>query len=112
MTGPTPKVAYTVRAVHPDRASADRYVAWLTGGHIQDVLAGGAESGFAVEIEGDGDHPVIEARYLFGSRADLDSYVRDHAPKLREEGLRLFGPQTGVTMTRTIGTVREPSASD
>lgn len=103
------RVAYTVRAVHPDRASAERYIAWLTGGHIQGVIAGGAESGVALDLDSDDGAHVVEARYVFGSRSKYDQYVAEHAPKLREEGLALFGPQTGVVMTRTLGEVHEPA---
>lgn len=103
MTGTSQKIAYTVRATLPDRASADRYLAWLLDGHLRAVLQGGALSGSAVELDQGSGTIVIEARYLFGSQAEFNQYVSETAPKLRAEGLALFGVGTGISFNRSVG---------
>lgn len=110
MTGPARRLAYTVRAEHPDRDSAERYLRWLVDGHIQAVLGAGGESGHAVLLDAEGGPPTIEVRYVFPSRGDFDRYVAVAAPRLRAEGLALFGPETGVRYTRSLGEIHEPSA--
>lgn len=112
------KVAYTVSARHPTAESASRYSAWLAAGHVQAVLAGGAESAAVIALDASGDsatgsvpHRTVEVRYIFPSRAALDRYLTEHAPRLRAEGLALFGPGTGVTFARTVGEVAWVSPS-
>jgi hypothetical protein len=101
-------IEYVVRSVFPDQAYVQEYLDWLTTGHIQDVLVGGALSGYAVlETEPD-DSIVVISRYIFASRESFDRYVSETAPKLREEGLSRFGPHTGITMHRSLGTVFPP----
>ena len=53
----------------------------------------------------DEDPVRCEARYLFDSREAFETYERDHAPALREEGLRAFPLDLGLSYTRTTGTV-------
>ena len=66
------------------------------------MRAAGAVSAEVVEHDGGG----FEARYTFASREAFAAYERDHAPRLRAEGLALFGPDKGVSYRRTLGTVR------
>ena len=47
----------------------------------------------------------VASIYTFPSREAFDGYLRDHAPRLRSEGLARFGPQSGVTFRRQIGTI-------
>ncbi|MBL0926038.1 MAG: DUF4286 family protein [Phycisphaerales bacterium] len=100
-------VAYTVRAHLPDEATADAYVAWLEDGHVDAVIRGGAHSAMIVRLDADspGGRPCVEVRYVFSTRELLDRYFAEHAPALRAEGLRLFGPDKGVRMERTVGTI-------
>ena len=98
-----PRVAYTVTATLPDEPTRDRYERWLTGGHTQAVVAGGAASAQVVRLL---DPPLqVQTRYEFPTEAAWQGYLRDHAPRLREEGLRLFGPGSGVTFRREVGTI-------
>jgi hypothetical protein len=55
------------------------------------------------------DGPVIEyeSRYDFPSREAFDRYEREHAPRLRAEGLRLFPTEHGVHYRRTTGIVTD-----
>jgi hypothetical protein len=101
-------IEYAVRSIFPDQSLVQDYLDWLVEGHIQDVLDGGALSGYAaLETEPD-DAIVVISRYLFASRDSYDRYVTETAPKLREEGLSKFGPHTGIAMKRSLGTVFPP----
>lgn len=84
-----------------DRQLADRWLAWLTGSHIQEVVAAGAES--AEILRCDGELPHYEIRYSFSSREAFEAYERDHAPRLRADGLQRFPPESGLIYTRTTG---------
>lgn len=97
-------IAYTVVATLPSEPVRSEYIRWLQDGHVAAVLAGGAQTGHIVRI----DDPAgfqVETRYTFASRAALDAYIRDTAPALRADGLRLFGPDRGVRYERRIGTI-------
>lgn len=99
------RVAYTVVATLPDADLAREYTDWLTGGHAAAVVAAGAERACVIRIE-EPEEPIrVEARYEFSSRGALDTYLRDHAPALRAEGLARFGPETGIRLARSIGTI-------
>jgi hypothetical protein len=45
-------------------------------------------------------------RYHFPSREAFAAYERDHAPRLRADGLRRFPPERGVSYRRSVGVVR------
>ncbi len=97
-------VAYTVAVTFADAALADEWLRWLKGGHLADVLAGGAVEAEVVEL--DGPPRSFEARYRFPSQRAFEAYERDHAPRLRAEGLRLFPVEKGVTYRLTVVRVR------
>lgn len=101
------RIAYTVRAGCPSEAVAAAYVAWLEGGHTDEVVKGGAESAMIVRLEPDapGGPARVEVRYVFSTREAFDRYIRECAPRLRAEGLARFGPGSGVVFERTIGEV-------
>lgn len=96
-------VVYTVTAILPDEALREAYIAWLKGGHVEAVIDAGADSALIVRVEEPADPIVVRTRYFFMSRGILDRYLADHAPGLRAEGLRRFGPETGVRFSREIG---------
>lgn len=111
-----PRMAYSVTAHHPSERQARAYVAWLQGGHVRAVIAGGAESGTITLLDtppgttnpAEGSDPrSVEVRYIFPSRTALDRYLRDFAPALRSEGLARFGPETGTRFERTIGEIQD-----
>lgn len=98
-------IAYTVTATFPDHAAAGEYAAWLKGGHVGQVVAAGALSGEVVRLD-DPSTPIrVESRYIFAGRGEFDRYLRDHAPRLRAEGLARFGPDRGITFERRLGTI-------
>lgn len=102
-------VMYTVRATCPDEATRARYIDWLANGHAQAVKDGGATAAVIVQL--DSEPPAagaraafkVEVRYAFQDRPALERYFQEFAPGLRADGLRLFGPDSGVTLERTIG---------
>jgi hypothetical protein len=101
------RIAYTVTATLPDEATAREYIAWLEGGHIDQVIEGGAHSAMIVRTDPDnaGDLPRIEVRYIFSTREVFERYVREHAPRLRAEGLRKFGPERKIGFARSVGEI-------
>lgn len=104
------RICYTVTATLPDENLAREYVDWLVGGHVQAVLAGGAIEARVVCLES-GSGPVqVESAYLFPDRPAYESYVSVHAPRLRAEGLAMFGSVPGVAFARRVGTVRYSAA--
>lgn len=99
-------IAYTVSARCPNPEVAQRFISWLRDSHIRDVRRAGALSGQVILLDQPpGEPPIVEVRYLFPHRAALDGYLADHAPPLRAEGLKWFGPDSGVTFSRSIGGV-------
>ncbi|HEX6871990.1 MAG TPA: DUF4286 domain-containing protein [Micromonosporaceae bacterium] len=97
---PNAVVVYSVRAEFPDPATREVYVEWLRGGHCQAVVReGGAISAEVTML----DEGTVEARYLFGSRADFDAYEAGPAVDLRADGAARFPPESGVRLTRTVG---------
>ena len=93
--------AYTVSCTFSDPAVADRWLAWLREEHIDDVCAAGALQGEVVRLDGE---PIrMEVRYRFASRAAFEAYERDHAPRLRDEGLSRFPLSLGLEYSRTTG---------
>jgi hypothetical protein len=103
------ELAYTVYTTFRDAALADEWLRWLRDGHIAEVVAGGATDGAIIELDAPDDAPpgsrAFEVRYHFPSRERFGSYERDHAPRLRAEGLKLFPVERGVSYRRAVGTV-------
>jgi len=94
---------YTVTATFTDRAVADEWIDWLCHHHLADVCAAGASDAEVVRLEGDELRAMVI--YHFPDRAAFTKYERDHAPRLRAEGLEKFPAERGVTMTRGLGAV-------
>jgi dipeptidase E len=99
-----PPVAYTVAVTFTDPNLAGPWLAWLRGGHLAAVLAGGAEHAEVVELDVSKGR-AFEVRYRFASRQALEAYERDRAPALRAEGLRLFPVEKGVSYRRSTGDI-------
>lgn len=99
--------AYSVicQFVGPDpKDTARRWQEWLTSRHLADVLAAGART--AEVVVWDGEPLTLEVRYMFANREAFTTYERDHAPRLRAEGLALFPPnELGLTFRRQTGEI-------
>jgi hypothetical protein len=94
-------LCYTVSSEFDDLRVADDFQAWLVDHHLADVCAAGALDAELVRL--DHEPPRIEVRYHFASRQAFADYERDHAPRLRAEGLAQFPPERGVRMQRSLG---------
>ena len=96
-----PMFTYTVRCTFETEAVAHEWIAWLRNGHLADVLAAGAVD--AEVVRPDGAAIQAEVRYHFASREAFVVYERDHAPRLRAEGLKRFPPERGLIYERFTG---------
>jgi hypothetical protein len=96
-------VVYTVTVSFSNDDLVAAWLDWLDRGHIADVLAGGAVSAEVVRL--DLPEPTFDVHYHFPSREAFVAYERNHAPRLRAEGLRLFPMEKGVTYKRSAGMV-------
>lgn len=94
---------YTVTVTLLDSDMAERFIDWLRNGHIAEVMTGGATSANICRI--DGDEIMYAIEYLFPSRAVFAAYEREHAPRLREQGRKLFPPSHGVVYQRSMADV-------
>jgi hypothetical protein len=103
-------LAYTVTATFDDPRIADEWIDWLRNGHVQEVIAGGATVATIVKMEG--PERCVEVRYHFPDRKALDEYERNHAPRLRAEGLQRFPTSRGITYRRSIGSVEFAKSRD
>ncbi len=94
-------IEYVVRITTGTSAHLERVHAWLVPGHMADVVRAGARSASLARFD---DAPLaLEVRYAFDSREAFTAYEREHAPRLRLEGQRLF-PE-GVRFERRLGEV-------
>ena len=77
-----------------ERASAEALLAWLPG-HMQRILAlPGFEAADAFEVveqPPDAGHLLLCMHYRLHDAAALDTYLRDHAARMRAESAELFG---------------------
>lgn len=86
--------------VHPP--AADAFAAWLRG-HVAEMLSlpGFVDATVARVREPATDDAVVYCcTYRLRDPAALDAYLRDHAPRMREDGLRRF--PGGFTATRRV----------
>lgn len=76
---------------------ADAYRAWLAG-HVAEMLAfdGFTDAEVWRDTEADADAARIVVHYRLRDRAALDAYLRDHAPRMRADGLARFGDALAV----------------
>lgn len=100
------QLEYTVTAQLPSRTVFDEYVDWLVGGHAQMVMEAGALSARVVIPFTDDGTMLVRCSYIFQSRAAFDRYVRERAPRLRQEGLERFPASTGIVFLRETADVR------
>ncbi len=88
-----------------DPGLVDRWVDWMQTAHIPDVLQAGALSAELIRIESDRSCFIVN--YQFESAIAFASYERDHAPRLRNDSLREFPSEVGLSYWRTCGEVVE-----
>lgn len=68
------------------------YRVWLDA-HVREILAlpGFIDAEILEEKTSEAGKIALSVRYRLSSQADLDSYLADHAPRLRAEGQNKFG---------------------
>jgi hypothetical protein len=105
-----PKFLYVVRCTFAPNASAvaPRWLAWLREQHLSEVLAAGAISAEIIRVDNSGE--AYEIHYRFASRDAFDRYEREHAPRLRADGLARFPLNLGLKYERRTGEVLESRA--
>lgn len=72
----------------------DQWMQWMQEKHINDVLATGKFSSarmVKVLVEEDMGGITYSVQYTTDSKTTLEKYYHEDAPRLREEGARLFG---------------------
>lgn len=89
-------IVYEVRAA-VDAEVSQEYRAWLDA-HIREILAiPGFTHAELLAEDADGERAVWTVRYHLESRDALAEYLREHAPRLREEGRTRFGGRFEAT---------------
>jgi hypothetical protein len=82
---------YMVTAIIANQEYANEYVAWLKGGHVQDVVnRGGALTGEVIALDSTDGRIHVQSLYMFPSRSAFESYQTGAAVELKAEGKRLF----------------------
>ena len=98
-TPPTHTISYEVTVRTENPAIGRDFAAWMRDEHIPDVLATGLiESAELAQM----DESTFRTRYLAASKANLDRYLAEESPRLREEFARRFGP--GASASRELWT--------
>ena len=86
-------VIYEVN-IEVDAAAHDAYRAWL-GEHIAEILAlpgfTGAKVFDVLDPPPSAGRIALCVQYALKDQAALDDYLRDHAPRLRADGMARFG---------------------
>ena len=100
-------LAYTVRCTFQDEDLARDWVIWLRDEHLAEVVAAGAMDAEVLWLDPTDDEGSVTCQvcYHFPSREAFESYERDHASRLREEGLRNFPLERGLVYARSTGEV-------
>lgn len=97
--------AYTVSVEFSDPTVAEEWLEWLKAGHLAEVLAGGAADAEVIELIVPPPRRRFEVRYHFADADAFAIYEREHAPRLRADGLARFPPERGVSYQRSTGQV-------
>lgn len=100
-------VSYTLEVTFQDADVANEWTDWMRGGHMQALLAHGADRAELVRWS-DEDDIRFTARYRFPTRADFDTYLAEHAEDLRADGMKRFPPSRGIVYSRTVGEILLP----
>jgi Domain of unknown function (DUF4286) len=100
------RVIYEVN-IEVDAAAHDEYRVWLRD-HIAEILAlpgfAGAKLFEVQEPPPSAGRVGLCVQYALKDRASLDEYLRDHAPRLRADGVARFGDRFQATRRVLRGT--------
>ena len=93
--------------VEVDAAAHDEYRVWLRD-HIAEILTlpgfAGAKVFEVLEPPPSAGRVGLCVQYALKDRASLDDYLRDHAPRLRADGVARFGDRFQATRRVLRGT--------
>jgi hypothetical protein len=95
-------IRYVVRAVTIHAKVTREFTKWMRVEHGDDLLKQCGCEEFRVFHHSETE---ITCEYLFRSDIDLQRYLREHAPKLRERGLEMF-PEHLVTFSRSTSELK------
>ncbi len=91
---PSDAISYEVTVHLADAGDAGEFEAWMREEHIPAVLA----TGLVISAEfAQLDDRRFRTRYLAATRAELDRYLQQHSPALREEFARRFGDRASAS---------------
>ena len=85
-------IIYNV-TINVDESIHSAWLKWMQNKHINDVLATGLFTNakmVRVVVEEEMGGTTYAVQYFTDSRAKLEDYYQNHAPRLRQEGLHLF----------------------
>lgn len=86
-------IIYNV-TINIDESVHDKWITWMKNKHINDVLATGLFTKarlVKVLVEEEMGGETYAVQYFAETKANLEEYYKKHAPKLRQEGMQLFG---------------------
>lgn len=86
-------IIYNV-TINIDESIHDQWLVWMQQKHINDVLKTGLFTKaklVKVLVEEEMGGVTYAVQYFTESKDKLNEYYKSHAPKLREEGVSLFG---------------------
>jgi hypothetical protein len=85
-------IIYNV-TINIDQSVHDKWLQWMRNKHIDDVLATGlfiSARMVKVLVDEEMGGTTYSVQYFTDSRAKLEDYYKNHATRLRQEGLSLF----------------------
>lgn len=85
-------IIYNV-TINIDESVHDKWLTWMQNKHISDVLATGLFTSarlVKVLVEEEMGGVTYSVQYFAPTRENLENYYKNHAPRLRQEGLELF----------------------
>lgn len=94
-------ILYNV-TINIDDSVHDHWLHWMQEKHIPEVLATGKFSAarmVKVLVDEEMGGTTYATQYTTDSKATLDKYYQEDAPRLREEGMRLFADKMMVFRT-------------
>ncbi len=86
-------ILYNV-TINVDASILKQWLQWMKNKHINDVLATGLFTKarlVKVLVEEEMGGQTYAVQYFAETKTNLEEYYKNHAPKLRQEGLQLFG---------------------
>ncbi len=94
-------IIYNV-TINVDESIQQSWLKWMQNKHINDVLATGLFTNakmVKVLVEEEMGGVTYAVQYFTDSRSKLEDYYKNHAPRLRQEGLQLFADKMLVFRT-------------